>query len=356
MSIREFFEGRAQALAIPFTHATTTGELGAQVRAHETREMGTLEVPGCFGQMWEGPFGPDCAGCAAQAICLHEFVLRELPHVVRELNTDNPVALAERLQVDPRAIELAWQYIEGSAPSPRRKKPPAAKSARPKASPPPPPTRSLESPTLPPPPSASPSPPASAATAKAAARPPVAAPASAAAAPDAPSQNTSPTPSRPPPPIPTRGPTPPSTPAPSSSPRAKKPPKTTPATPTTTTAPADKIASPRLTRRDPGFVPWGRHTHEARFLRERQRSELLATLRPGQTIRRTYKGQEVEVRVGEGCYLYRGVQYATLYQIVKEVTGPKEYPRAGGRKTRQITNWSATRFFGPAVEELLTCW
>jgi hypothetical protein len=114
----------------------------------------------------------------------------------------------------------------------------------------------------------------------------------------------------------------------------------------------------KVARRDSARVddPWGKHTWEKRWRRERQ-NPWVKKLRPGMKIQREYpKGGEIhEVVILKRYYRYQGQDYPTLYSIVKEITGTKEAPRqldkAGRRPdgTRQLCNWSAPRFFALPV-------
>lgn len=97
--------------------------------------------------------------------------------------------------------------------------------------------------------------------------------------------------------------------------------------------------------------PWGRHTWEDRYLRERK-NKWVSQLRPGMKLKREYKGQIHEVSVLKQYYRYKGEIWPTLYMITKEITGTQEAPRQitkqGKRPagTRQLCAWSAPKFFG----------
>lgn len=100
-------------------------------------------------------------------------------------------------------------------------------------------------------------------------------------------------------------------------------------------APTKKVSAPK-TKESPA----------SRFERERRRSPKVAALRPGQRLKREYKGETHVVTVAKSHYTYRGEQYATLYSIVMAITGAHEYARQGGQGgTRVMSNWSVPKFF-----------
>lgn len=100
--------------------------------------------------------------------------------------------------------------------------------------------------------------------------------------------------------------------------------------------------------------PWGRHTWEKRYLRERK-NKLIKQLRPSMRLVREYQGETYKVTVLKKYYKYNGQMYPTLYSIVKEITGTREAPRQLDQKGkrpkghRQLCNWSAPKFFGLRV-------
>lgn len=105
-------------------------------------------------------------------------------------------------------------------------------------------------------------------------------------------------------------------------------------------------------RKKKGLVedPWGRHTWEPRYLRERKHP-LIQKLRPGITLVTKYKGEVYKVKILKKYYKYNGIMYPTLYSIVKFIVGTREAPRQLDKKgrrppgSRQLCNWSAPRFF-----------
>jgi hypothetical protein len=87
-----------------------------------------------------------------------------------------------------------------------------------------------------------------------------------------------------------------------------------------------------------------------RWLRERRKNKLIGALLPNMLLRKVWKGEQYEVKVGQGYYLYQGVKYATLYEVTGEITGWREYPKQmvdGVRPegTRRMSAWSPTRFW-----------
>ena len=89
----------------------------------------------------------------------------------------------------------------------------------------------------------------------------------------------------------------------------------------------------------------GPHTHHARWKRERDRSPAIKAIPVGTILARVYKDVVHVVRCLEGCWLYAGARYPTLYKVVEQIVGAQERPRAGGG-TRRTSNYSAPHFFG----------
>ena len=116
--------------------------------------------------------------------------------------------------------------------------------------------------------------------------------------------------------------------------------------------PAKKPAKKAATKSRVAHVedPWGEHTWDKRYQRERK-NKWVAKLRPGMKLKREYKGETYEVLVLKKFYKFRGQVYPTGYSITKEITGTKEAPRQldknGNRPqgTRQLCNWSFVKFF-----------
>lgn len=96
---------------------------------------------------------------------------------------------------------------------------------------------------------------------------------------------------------------------------------------------------------------WDGRYNKSRWERERERSPLIAQLRPGMKLRRIWEGQTLEVVVVKGGYRFQGVVYPTLYSVVQQIVGTvprKKQRRADGTMpdgTRDLTNWSGPRFF-----------
>lgn len=103
--------------------------------------------------------------------------------------------------------------------------------------------------------------------------------------------------------------------------------------------------------KDEGYQPWGPHTFKERNQREKDRSPLIASLRPGTKLRREWHGVLYEVTIRKHGYWFNGQEYPTLYAVTKEITGtksrPKQLDQEGDRPKgkRQVCNWSATRFW-----------
>jgi len=89
----------------------------------------------------------------------------------------------------------------------------------------------------------------------------------------------------------------------------------------------------------------------SRWKRERDRSQLIAQLRPGMKLRRLWEGQTLEVICVKGGYKFQDETYPTLYSVVMAIVGTvprKKQKRADGKipvGTRNLTNWSAPKFF-----------
>lgn len=96
---------------------------------------------------------------------------------------------------------------------------------------------------------------------------------------------------------------------------------------------------------------WHARYNRSRWQRERERSALIAQLRPGMKLSRIWQGKTLQVVVLKGGYKFQGQLYPTLYSVVREIVGT--IPRAKQKRadgsmptgTRQILNWSAPRFF-----------
>lgn len=87
-----------------------------------------------------------------------------------------------------------------------------------------------------------------------------------------------------------------------------------------------------------------------RWLRERRNNKLIGKLVPDMLLRKVWRGDEHEVKVCQGYYLYREQKYATLYEVTGEISGWREYPKQmvdGVRPegTRRMSAWSPSRFW-----------
>ena len=96
---------------------------------------------------------------------------------------------------------------------------------------------------------------------------------------------------------------------------------------------------------------WDPRYNRSRWQRERERSSLIAQLRPGMKLRRLWQGATLEVVVLKGGYKFQDQLYPTLYSVVQRIVGTMsraKQKRADGTMptgTREIVNWSAPRFF-----------
>lgn len=104
---------------------------------------------------------------------------------------------------------------------------------------------------------------------------------------------------------------------------------------------------------------WHRKFDQARFERERKRSPLIRQLPVGYVLVRRWpyengKGPKHRVVVKKDHYTYCSRKYPTLYSVMKAITGTKshkkQYRHDGTRPrgTRELTTWSAAKFFGLA--------
>jgi hypothetical protein len=98
---------------------------------------------------------------------------------------------------------------------------------------------------------------------------------------------------------------------------------------------------------------WGRSAamNRSRWQRERERSSLIAQLKPGMKLKRLWEGKTLEVVCVRDGYRYQGDIYPTLYSVVMAIVGTvprKKQKKADGTipgGTRNLTNWSAPKFF-----------
>lgn len=86
-----------------------------------------------------------------------------------------------------------------------------------------------------------------------------------------------------------------------------------------------------------------------RWERERERYPQLA-LEIGKLLRRRYQHENHVIRVNDGYYTYHGKDFPTLYAVVMDITGAKEYKRTNQHgeslKPKRMTGWTVKRFFG----------
>ena len=114
---------------------------------------------------------------------------------------------------------------------------------------------------------------------------------------------------------------------------------------------AAQVEGKRAKKESAAVHRWDQRYDRSRWQRERERSSLIAQLRPGMKISRIWQGQTLQVVVLKGGYKFQGQLYPTLYSVVREIVGT--IPRAKQKRadgtmpagTREILNWSAPRFF-----------
>lgn len=352
---------KADRLGIPWTNESSDAEIFALIQAREKGAMAaTVEAmdPPCFGLMWDAVKEEGCQGCGAQTRCLEKFATATLPETITRLGKNPGLAvLAEELRVSPDAITVALE--KNGAP----------KVARLQAVPPPQPVAPAPVqdavPSEPAPVAAPEQPVAEAGDAvkksgkkeAAAAKKAEAEAAKAAKEAEkkakAEAKEKAAEEKR----------------AAKEAEKAKKqaekeaaakaaeptenPSVAAPASPAGVAAEARKAkrAGPVAVRADRRLEhPWGEHTFQSRWQRERERTPEIAALKTGQVLTVPFDGKEHQVTVLKEGYQYDGNRFPTLYSIVKEITGTVERQKQlieGKRPqgTRQLCNWSAVRFF-----------
>lgn len=82
--------------------------------------------------------------------------------------------------------------------------------------------------------------------------------------------------------------------------------------------PAKKKKAKRKTKKK---RTWGDHTHEKRWLRERERNPLIAQLTPGTKLKAKFKGKGVTAMVKKGGYTHRGQTFPTLSALTLHIAG-----------------------------------
>ena len=110
-----------------------------------------------------------------------------------------------------------------------------------------------------------------------------------------------------------------------------------------------------------GTRTWNPLYDQKRWERERERSPVLAQLRPGQVLTREWppkSGTHVQVKVLKHRYQWQDREYPTLYSTVKAITGvkasPKQKKENGTRPkgNRSLAPWSAVKFFRDSLIQL----
>jgi hypothetical protein len=378
--IRLLFEARAETLKIPYTNLTETSDLVALVLQAEREGMPPKEDrPDCFGNFWEGPFTSDCHGCEIQSTCFHFLAMRQKSAWLNAQPRDADV-VARQLQLKREAILLGFAYVRHISqvgdPSHANEKAPTAPPSP--SGTPPPPTQSPPQ-TFP----SSPSRPMFVADVGALGSQKVAAPIAVPAEASVAFSTKSRSKKNPEPPsIPTKGTT-----KKAASPQTKAAAKTKTTTgstkasevkarmskgtltsemPTSKLGPSQGLALPASPKRSRGRssnpkIPWGEHTHQARWVREREKSAMIRNLKVGSTLSRVYKGQLVTVKVKDGYYLWDNRQFPTLYAVVKAVVGEGEYAKRADKDgnrpegKRKLSTWSATKFFAHELSLRMPC-
>lgn len=118
VTLVRFLERRAAALRIPYTPATAPQallEMVSDAEHQDIRERGPEQMPGCFGQMFAGPYDPDCDSCQVQTACMARLAWVKMPAVVAEISTDDPPNVASAMELDPKAIVLAQTFAAQAA-------------------------------------------------------------------------------------------------------------------------------------------------------------------------------------------------------------------------------------------------
>ena len=348
------------------------------------------EVPACFGEMWEAIGESACVGCSLRKECLEKFSRHTLPRKAAELGDKaSPETLAAQTGVKMEAILVAISHAQNA---PGDDEPVVAEIVKSEApaqavsavAPPPVPPPVMSGP--PPPPGgggmeappvvagsvSSDAPPVGAAETRISAAPP----AGAVFTPPGYENNAVPTVVVNDPPQPevqtedesegesehTVAKKKKKTPAKKKKKAAaKKTPakkkKATAVTPNPTTAGTAKSAkvsvkkkkAPARRAKAQAHGEWGNHTYKERWARERKRTPVIGALVPGMKLHRTYKGESYTLLVKSGHYLFNSKKFPTLYAVTKAITGTHEVPRKNQKGkvvgTKQLCNWSATRFW-----------
>ncbi len=294
----------ADRLGIPWTSATTDDELTRLVGAHETQNVPVEDTPECFGLWWEAVGDSPCVQCDVKDQCLDRFTETTLVKARAVLPNASMDELAKKLQVAEAAVLVALNHqqqprrtpVTEESEVPAKKKPPKKKKKATK--------KKVVKKTkkvakkvvkkrrkkLPPP---------RAGSAKSA-----------------------------------KGPA-----------RKKR-------------RRRKKKKSVKRARGQAESVGWSKKTYRQRWKRERKRSRWIASLVPGMKLKKLYQGEMHEIAILQGHYRYQKQDYPTLYKVVETITGkvprPKQPKRDGTPRTgtRQICNWSASRFFN--LPKLLT--
>lgn len=113
-----FLERRAAALHIPYTHVTAPQallELVSDAEHKDIRTRGPDSMPDCFGQMFAGPYDPDCSVCQVQTACMARLAWVRMPKVASEIASDDAARLGAALELDPKAVALAQTFAAQAA-------------------------------------------------------------------------------------------------------------------------------------------------------------------------------------------------------------------------------------------------
>jgi hypothetical protein len=280
---RAALEKKADKLGIPYTHQTTDDGLKVLIRTHsEESDMSGVELrddgkyyydgheqPECFGVFWEaipGSSGKQCRECAFNKVCLDRFIQTTLPKAEGSLGSKADAAeVGKKLDgLSAKAIEEARRYRDKQSPSKTEEAEMAPRNKK---------TKKKKKKV-----------PAKKATSKKPAKKKPAKKAAKARPKKAPSAK-----------------------------RAKARAKS-----------KKKNARSAKARAESGMVPWGEHTFQSRWEKERARSPLIAKLTPGKKLTVEWprdSGDKYTVTCKKGHYEYNGTKFPTLYKVTEHITG-----------------------------------
>jgi hypothetical protein len=304
-AVREYVESRAAFHRLVFSPATDDETLLLMVMRSEGKysaKEGTQ--PACFGQRWSAVEADACQRCRLQTLCLKEFAFQTIPQVKAKLAGASATDIAQLLDTEASAPPFAAAFVtyvnEGTTPEcpPITLPPPTVGTKQ----------HSALGATLP---ALIPSSRAVSAlhhAAQSAVAPAVVSPI-----------------------------------VEQSQPQRTRHPRT--------------YNPPRARMYKNGRLPYGEHTFQARFQRERKRNPKLNLLQPGTKISRYWNSptgvQLVSVKVETDGYTWKQQKFPTLYDVTKAITGAVAYQDPKRKNPRYMSNWSGTRFFKEPLRLLL---